>query len=142
MMPIIISRLVRWFELSVLLLWGAACAYAADRIEVLKIDPTERTAAVRTEEGTLDIIHEGDEIETLGKVISISDRRIVLKNSACEIVMIEFIDGVQSVMRAAKKDGTAQHPAPKSTFGAAGEKSNTPDSEYRTGKSNEANEKE
>lgn len=93
---------IKAFLLVAMVAFSFARAHAADDFKVLKIDPDEKAAVVKTSDGALKIIRQGDELEPHGQIISISTGCLVFRNNKAEKTILTLTNGKQTIQRTGK----------------------------------------
>lgn len=82
-------------------------AHAGEDLNVLKIDPDEQSAVVKTADDHLKVIQQGDELEPYGRILSISAERIVFMNKKAEKTILVLANGKQTTRRIGKINASA-----------------------------------
>lgn len=95
-------------------LFSATFAFAgvAETIHVLKISPQDQRAVIKQTDGTMRVIKVGDAVGATGKIIEISEGRVIIdevSNNETERIIIRLENGKQRVERL-KKTADKQPP--------------------------------
>ena len=77
-------------------------AGADEEVQVVKIAAEGGSAVTKDKKGRLRVVHAGDKLPPYGKVVAISDGRIVLVNDQAETILIDVKDGTQCIRRVSK----------------------------------------
>jgi hypothetical protein len=90
------------------------CGFAAhgETLHVLKISPQDQRAVIRQADGKMQIVKVGDAVGATGKIIEISEGRVVIEevsNNETERIIIRLENGKQRVERL-KKTADKQPP--------------------------------
>ncbi len=109
-----------FFQVSVLCATTAGIAHAngLTNVQFLKIAPQDQKAIIKTPDGKLKVIKQGDAIGESAKVIEIIEGRIVLEETTergVETVIIHLENGKQRIERLRKQgEGQTMPVAPQS----------------------------
>jgi hypothetical protein len=82
-------------------------------IKIIKIAAEENSAVVQKANGSMMLVHVGDQLAPYGKVTAISANRIVFKSDMAEVIIVKLEKGVQRTQRIGKvglKDAAHQSP--------------------------------
>ncbi len=85
-----------------LVIFDDATASPLDNLRIVKISASDGTAVIRIQDSNLQIIKRGDEINKIGKVIEISENRIVFEAKTGveeEKIVIRMQGGKQRIER-------------------------------------------
>lgn len=87
-------------------------AESKNHIKIIKIAAEENSAVIRKANGSMMLVHVGDQLAPYGKVTAISANRIVFKTNLAEFIIIELENGVQKIQQISKVDlKGASHPS-------------------------------
>lgn len=81
-----------------------------EEIKIIKIAAKDQSAVVQSAHGRMKVVHQGDHLKPHGKIVSIKQERIVLKNKNAETIIISFKNGKQTIQRIGKMSKTAAQP--------------------------------
>lgn len=100
--------------------------FAENIIQVRKIDPEDRAAVVKTSDGELVIVRQGETLKPFGRVISIEEGRMIFRNKNADTVILNLVDGKQSLQRISKVTSAGRQPVLNLSAGSGVGAANAP----------------